>query len=108
MWTMPAFPVRKTSIVDFEVLPTLWVSKQNKASQHYQGVIHRLLFVRLITNNHVKKPRLLELTPVFSAACFAESSYMCHPPLHRVLCSSGRVLHDAQVSCLQTKLKSYE
>ncbi|KAM8962686.1 LOW QUALITY PROTEIN: putative transmembrane protein 244 [Lycaon pictus] len=30
MQTMPAFPVRKTFTVDFEVLPAPWVSKQNK------------------------------------------------------------------------------
>ena len=106
MQTMPAFPVRKTFTMDFEVLPAPWVSKQNKVSQHYLGVIHRLLFVRLLTNNHVKKPRLLELTSVFSAGCFAESSYMCHPLPHCVLRGPGHVLHDAQESCLQTEFKS--
>ena len=61
-------------------------------------VIHRLLFVRLVTDNRVKKPRLLDLTPLFSAGCFAESPYMCHSLLHCVLRGSGHVLHDAQVS----------
>lgn len=84
--------------VYFEVLPTPWVSKQNKPSQRYLAVIHRLSFVRLITDNHVKKPRLLELTPVFSSGCFAEPSHMCHPLLHCVLRGSGHVLGDAQVS----------
>lgn len=87
-----------TSIVHFEVHPTLWVSRQSKAGQHYLVVIHRLLFVRLVTNNHVKKPSLLELTPVFSAGCFVKPSYKCHPLLRCVLRGSEPGLQGAQVS----------
>lgn len=93
-----SLPVSNTFFVHFEILPTPWVSKQNKASQRYLALIHCLLFVRLVTNNHVKKPRPWELTLLFSAGCFAEPSPVCHPLLHCVLRGSGHVQRDVQVS----------
>lgn len=98
MCIVPPSFVSNTFMVHFEVFPILWVSKQNKSSQHYLAVTHHRVFVRLLTNSHVKKPRILELTPVFSAGCSAEPSYLCHPLLCCVLCCSGHGLHDAQVS----------
>ena len=95
---MPASLVGNTFVVYFEVLPTTQVCRQNKASQRDLAVIHCLLFVNLLTNNHGKKPRLLELTPVLSAGRLEEPSRMCHPFLCCVLRGSGHVLCDAQVS----------
>lgn len=98
MCNMPSSSLSNTFILHFEVFPTPWVSKQSKTGQHYLVVIRHLLFVRFVTNSHVKKPRLLELMPVLSTGYFAEASYMRHPLLHCVLCSSGHGLHDSQVS----------
>lgn len=95
---MPASLVGNTFVVYFEVLPTTQVCRQNKANQRDLAVIHCLLFVNLLTNNHGKKPRLLELTPVLSAGRLEEPSRMCHPFLCCVLRGSGHVLCDAQVS----------
>lgn len=92
---MPAPPVRSTFAGG---PPTPWVSEQSQASRYYRVVIHCLWFVRIVTNNHGKKLRLLDLTPVFSAGCFAEPRYMCHPLLHRVLHGSQHGLRGAPVS----------